>query len=383
MNIIGLAPFYPTEYRPELGVFIHSLFAEMRRQGHTVEVIAPLPLEQRILDPLVRQRTDISWIESEILLRPLYPNLLLHLFPCKAWARQRTQQYFNQVVARAFNKIHLQTDWVYAHFLQAGLSCVDICSQRRVPCIVGLGESNLEIIEQTMGTAAFVRTLQSFAGIIAVSRENERFCRDRCPGLGERLIYIPNGVDTTRFHPRDRDAVRKQLGLPPQESIALFCGHFLERKGPLRVQEALNQLPDVHGVFLGQGKQVPRGDRVLYAGTVTHDQIPLWFAAADVFVLPSLAEGMSNAILEALASGLPLVVSDRTFNRDFLTADCAIFVDPFSAESIALGLKTILYDSAKKADMSRRSLELSRNYSLSRRVHRIFDFYHCQVNKGK
>lgn len=383
MNIIGVAPFYLTEYRPELGIFIHSLFAEMRRQGNKVEVIAPLPWEQRVFDPLVRQRFDISWIESEVLLRPLYSNMLLHLFPGSAWAHRRTQQYFNHAVARSFDAIHTHVDWVYAHFLQAGWACIEICLQKQIPCIVGLGESSLETIEQTMGTAAFIHILRSFDGIVAVSKENEYFCRERFPALEDRLIYIPNGVDTTRFHPRDRDLVRKQLGLPIQVSIALFCGHFLERKGPLRVQEALDQLPDVYGVFLGQGPQVPRGARVLHAGVVTYDQIPLWFAAADVFVLPSLAEGMSNAILEALASGLPLVVSDRTFNRDFLTDDCAIFVNPLSVESIANGLKTVLYDSNKKVNMSRCSLELSENYSLSKRVHRIFDFYHSRLSKGR
>lgn len=381
MNIVGIAPFFPTPYRPELGVFIHSLFAEMQKQGNRVETIAPVPWTQRFVDPLVCRKKDINWIDQSTCRRPVYSNLPLHLLLGSSWSYRKVEHSFQRVVQKELKAIKGPIDWIYAHFLTSGLAAVGFCHEQQIPCIVGLGESSLKNIESLVGTVTFVEALQSFTGIVAVSKENERYCRERCSSLGERLVYIPNGVDTAKFYPRNRTDVRKQLGLPEKARIALFCGHFIERKGPLRVQEALESLPDVYGIFLGQGKQKPSGTRVLHASPVTHDQVPLWFAAADVFVLPSLAEGMSNAILEALASGLPLVVSDRVFNRDFLTSDCARFVDPLSPQAIANGIQSILSNNDQKEEMSRQSVLLAEEYSLSKRVCKINDFYNVCLKK--
>jgi len=374
IKTIGIAPFFPTPYRPELGIFIYSLFEEMRKQGIHLNVIATLPWTQRYLDPLFRKNVQSGWIEESKILRPYYSNLALHLSSGTRWAYQRTLKNLQRAIQRSFTKI--PADWVYAHFFTTGLACLDICYRRKITCIVCLGESSLENVSYLVGLDAFCNALDRFTGVIVVSRENERFCRERCPSLCERLVYIPNGVDTAKFYPRNREEIRKKLGLPSQLSIALFCGHFIKRKGPLRVQEALELLPDIYGIFLGQGRQVPYGPRVLHAGVVPHEWAPLWFAAADVFVLPSLAEGMSNAILEALASGLPVVVSDRIFNREFLSTDCAVFVDPISPASIAEGIEYVLANPYRKIEMSRAAVSLSAYYTLSSRVNKIFEFYH-------
>lgn len=375
LKVVGIAPFYPTVYRPESGIFCHSLFEAMRSQSIHVDVIAPLPWTQRLLDSLVRRR--MQWnasLNQNKLLRPKYSNLPLHIMPSARWAHKKVQQNFQHAVRDAFREINKTPDWVYAHFFTSGYACLDICAQLDMPCIVGLGESNLSYIEHLVGVQSFAGSLRRFSGLISVSQENEHFCRERCPDLDNKLIYIPNGVDTTKFYVRDRSVTRRQLSLPLNSRIAVFSGHFIQRKGPYRVLKALESLPDVYGVFLGQGKQVPRGSRVLHAGAVFHDQMPLWLSAADVFVLPSLAEGMSNAILEALASGLPVVVSDLPFNRDFLSADCAVFVDPLSPLSIADGIKYVLEDPMRWIKMSKAAVCLARQYSLSSRVQKIVDF---------
>jgi len=137
----------------------------------------------------------------------------------------------------------------------------------------------------------------------------------------QRFRVLHNGVDTARFAPvADRRALRARLGLPPDATIALTVASFTPIKDHASLLSAaapLLRAPDspLHLVFVGDGALRPAlerqiatiglGARVLLAGQ--QDCVPQWLQAADLFVLPSQSEGMSNAIQEAMACALPVV----------------------------------------------------------------------------
>jgi glycosyltransferase involved in cell wall biosynthesis len=89
----------------------------------------------------------------------------------------------------------------------------------------------------------------------------------------------------------------------------------------------------------------------------------MWLSAADVFVLPSLAEGLANVTIEAMACGLPLVVSDRPFNRD-LTDKEAVFVDPEPVQSIADSLASMLHCERRRQALGAGALARSVDFRL-------------------
>jgi glycosyltransferase involved in cell wall biosynthesis len=267
-----------------------------------------------------------------------------------------------------------KVDIILAYFIGTGVAVEPWCADNSVDYYVEVGDAPVERVEELLGRDRIRRMLTHATGVIAVSEANAQYCDSLCPSLAERLIVLPNACDPTLFRPIPQAECRRKLGLPLEVPLVVFCGHYEERKGPLRVLAALQQLDGVKGIFIGHGKQLPAGPEVLKTGLVPHEEMPLWLGAGDVFVLPSLSEGMANAILEAMCCGLPLVVADRAFNKEYLSEECTIFVDPLDVAAIAKAIRECIVNREANASMRLAALSLSARFQIGRRTERFFEF---------
>lgn len=370
-SIVGVTNNFPEPRFPEKGAFVLNNLREMARQGATVDVIAPSSWVHGL--KTLRNPARAVDLGTLRVMRPAVTTVPLRFSRRLKPALTRfNDAALRRAVERTIERAGTTHDFCYAHFFPSARAAAAPMRKRGVPVLLNLGESDPWDYDAVYGREAWVRELAGFAGIITVSRRNMAYLLERDPRLEPKVRYIPNGVDTSRFRPLPKLECRAKLGLPADAKVAIFCGYFDERKGPLRVLEALKRL-GVHGIFLGSGSDRPEGPEVLFAGAVPASDVPLWLNAADVFVLPTLSEGMSNAILEALACGLPLVVSDRDFNREFLTPECCEFVDPTDSADIARGVGRCLADGTA-ASMRAASVALAARFSISSRVASIFAF---------
>jgi len=185
-----------------------------------------------------------------------------------------------------------------------------------------------------------------------------------CCAPEQPIEIIPNGVDTDAFRPGPR--VDGPLH-------AVCAARLIPRKGIAHLIDAIGMLPaaDVRLTLVGEGSQeselraqVERlglAGRVRFAGRLPHEQMPVAYAEADVFVLPSLNEGMSNTALEALAAGLPLILTDTGGTEELLHHDRNGVVVPMrSADAIAEALARYVADAdlvARHGAASRRIAE--------------------------
>jgi glycosyltransferase involved in cell wall biosynthesis len=186
-------------------------------------------------------------------------------------------------------------------------------------------------------------------------------------GLGVIPFHrIPNGVDLTVFDPApgdERRALRAHLGLPENRILCAFVGRLTPQKDPDLLLEAwaMGRWPSAHLVLVGDGPlrsrleasvtSGPHKGQVTFAGA-TADIAP-YLRAADLLVLPSQAEGMSNVILEAMACGLPVVATDLPGNREVLGVDgrAGLLVPPANPSALAEALGALVASQGLRREM--------------------------------
>ena len=179
------------------------------------------------------------------------------------------------------------------------------------------------------------KVYNAFDALVTNSETIKEFLRDI--GVTTRIEYIPNGVNLQRFHPigseeerQKREALRHRFGIPADHKVIVAVGAVMPRKGPDKVlgawRKVLPRFPDTHLLFVGPrsdthdpklkqfGSEIAElvassgaPDQVHFAGIV--DDVDNYLRAADIFVLASAREGTPNSVLEAMATGLPCLVT--------------------------------------------------------------------------
>ena len=190
--------------------------------------------------------------------------------------------------------------------------------------------------------------------VLAVSELSRQEILDTYPAMpAGRVAVLHYGVDVERFHPgrrvSDGPAIRAELGLAPDQPMVLLVGTGFRRKGVDTLLEIWRRDPpagaaliivgnDQHLVNRTRAARELRGP-VLFTGP--RRDVERFYAAADLFALPSLHEGCPVAILEALATGLPVVTSRSTGAPELLPGPLAELLvdDPRDVDAIASRLR--------------------------------------------
>jgi len=132
-----------------------------------------------------------------------------------------------------------------------------------------------------------------------------------------RIAVIYNGAPPHRAAEGMRERIRENLGFGPDDCLALFAGSGWERKGLKFAIEACRGIPRLTLLVAGRGNAPARPDFVRYLGEVRG--MERYFTAADFFILPTLYDPFSNACLEALAAGLPVITTRANGISEILT----------------------------------------------------------------
>lgn len=183
----------------------------------------------------------------------------------------------------------------------------------------------------------------------------------------KRVEVVPNGVDGSKFKVEsvklkveERERVRRELGFGKEDTLLITTSRLVEKNAVGDIIAALQYLPEnVKLLIIGVGslesnlklktKNLQLESRVRFLGFLSHDEIPSYLWASDIFIRPSLSEGMGNSFIEAMAASLPVIATPVGGIVDFLKdGETGLFCEVRNPKSIAQKVEKLMKDAESR-----------------------------------
>lgn len=373
---------YPNDIDKNVLVFVQQLVWAMADLGVSCSVICPIPINLNYRYAMFPKKI-IEQTENGSTVEVFFPKYIgfgqSDIFGYNP--SHLTTYNFTNAVSRIVKNMNEKPDAVYGHFITpAGITAARIGRKFNIPSFMAYGEATIKTIEH-FGFKQVNNELSNLDGVVAVSNQNKEMLVSTNAVKEEKIKVFSNGYRKERFFPRDKNEARKMYGFPKDEFIVCFVGSFDYRKGIERLMEAIKDIDGVYAICAGKGELMPSSNKCIYNKSVNNADLPFFYSAADVFVLPTLNEGCCNAIIEAMACGLPIISSNMPFNDDILDDTCSIRVDPLSITAIKNAISILHSDRGKLNELSKGSVEKARSLTLEIRAKNIINFINEVVVK--
>lgn len=372
-NILVITPDYPYDGEP-ICTFVQNLCAEFARKGLFVSVLAPQSLTSAIIHhKKLRPKIWYEFVNGNQI--TIYQPYTL-TFSYKYW---KLYNYMTRLGTLHFlRKSAIIPDVCYCHFWRSAYFVVPYIKENNIPMFVATGEGALQNITTKLKSPEYLEITKYLNGVISVSTNNKIISNEIGLLNESDCIVAPNAIDKSVFCYKERKNLRKKYGIAQDDFIVAFVGTFNNRKGSLRLSKAIDRLDNVKSFFIGgEGESAledPICDGIIFKGSLPHNVIPDYLNMADIFVLPTLNEGCANAIIEAMACGLPIISSNLPFNHDVLNKTNSILIDPMNIDEIAEAINKLKNNQSFRKKLSDGALKTAERLTIDHRAQKILEF---------
>lgn len=351
MRTLVLSNLFPSATEPTRGVFNCNRFQALA-QYCDVRVVSPAPWWRRVRRPhewWTPPRDTVGELDA------VYPTFWsipghpqLHgrgmYLSLRASIRRLRREFPFEVILAA---------WAYPD----GVAAAHLAREMGVPLVTMVLGSDINELPRHPALRKQIREgLLYSRRIVAVSGAlQQQLLQLEIPA--SRVVVQRNGVDGKTFRIRSQQEVRQHLGLDVSGPIVCYVGNLSPEKGVNVLLEAMLLLKTqghsgITLLLVGDGtleselkafvEREGIEGQVRFCGRRPHAEIPDWISAADVLCLPSFREGCPNVVLEALASGRPVVASSVGGVPELLDDGTGALVPPGDREALAAALATAL-----------------------------------------
>lgn len=319
MKVCFVTTSFPAYQGDIQSPFIYQLAKHLVKQNIDLAVVCPSYKKSKSNDEIMEgiHAQRFSYFPKK--LQTLTEKGRIADFKNNPWSLFQLPFFLKAMIFKAW-QVSKDADIIHCQWALSGIAGVVVKKWRKKPLIVTLRGEDLKALHNRVMLPVFKWIIKNADYITA----NNEFHINQVKPFTNHVRVIRNGVDTAIFKVRPKQAMRKKLKIPLKKTLVLFVGWLVERKG---IHHLLDAIPtviakhkDVLFLIIGEGplyeslvqkvKQHNRGEYIHFLGKKTQAQVAEYMAASDILVLPSLYEGMPNVVLEAFASGLPVIATD-------------------------------------------------------------------------
>ena len=365
---------------------IETFRHELRKQGHTVHLVAP---DYHESSP---DESDIMRVPSRQL--PFDPEDRLMKFN---WVMAHLDQLRNE----HYDIIHIQTPFV-AHYLGVKLSRL-----MNIPCVETYHTFFEEYLHHYIpfvpkGMMASVARRfsrhqgNSLDGMAVPSRPMMEVLR--CYGVTTYAEIIPTGLQPESFEPGNGDEFRKKYGIALDRPMLLFVGRVAHEKNIgflLQVVDRVRKdIPEVLFLIAGEGPareglehevgKLGLSGNIKFIGYLDRNtELNSCYHSADIFVFSSRTETQGLVLLEAMAQGVPVVSTAEMGTRDVLREGAGVWIAEEELEDFSGKVIKMLQDQDARARLGEAGREYACGWSSGKQAERMLDFYQSVIQSGK
>ena len=350
---------HPDPFNPYMGLFNFRSIRALSRTETEVDAVTPRPRA-----PPVGPYSEFGEIPSrhDYDSHEVHYPRFLYLLPQKIFKYTLSSRSFADMLPE-YISTHFETpDICHAgHIHYDGYGLASYCRSNDIPLtVMGRGKilNNFYSLSQ-ISRRKIRETLEYADGIFCVSESLAHIANDITDT--PKATVLPNGADPSRYPTDNERAIRQELDIDRDTTVVMFCGGYTERKGINEICDALDDIrnDDVAFVFVGHYGDL-RTDLIRALKASHHDNYrvlwevpPLglrrWFAAADIFMLPSHAEGRPNTIYESMASETAVVASAVSgIPEQVKDSETGLLIPEKDPDALATALNSLIEDPVKR-----------------------------------
>jgi len=371
LSICIVTSWFPNKNQPVSGTFIYLFAKSLAKFGVKVSVITPLLGEEE----------SVTSKDSITIYRI---------------AGSRRGKFFLFSMMRLVNQIMPDVMHVQAPDFFSS-SAIIVAKLKNIPIIATVHRGELVVPGKLMYLVrkfAFPR----FKKITAVSEFSKSLALNAGADMN-KIMVIYNSCDEDLFSRRDKLMARQKLGLPINKKVILYVGNLVKIKGIHTLVESCrilhSRMPDFFVLIVGDGIERAKleslvvsyglGDNIKFLGYLEPSKLPSYYNSADTFVLPSFVEGHSVALLEAMASGLPVIASMVGGNKETVEEGInGFFFEAGDSVILAEKLIKILTDDNLCERMSIHSSKIYfEKFSMEVQIQNFLKLYRSLLNRPR